>query len=233
MPNQLSRRPGSKPGRWQKKKGVTLVKMCGQLPVVADIDVDRNEMTKNFFGAIASTKRDRLEHFVTVANRTALEFNEGDRATCILTNYAAIHVLRGLGLDPRPLRVECGIFPDVHKLSGTILGSRHRGRRASPGMWNGHLVTILGSEWLLDPTVDQANKADEWGPEISIDPLVVPISEKFLDPTTSTQAWGHGRSCRARYIIFPRQTGFARTPDARPSHWMPLTKIISAKWGVN
>ena len=105
------------------------------------------------------------------------------------------------------------------------------GEEGGAGKWHGHLVAVIGNERLLDATVDQSHKP-EWGVGIGIDPLVLPISAEFLDPSICTLTWASGRYCSARYCVFPRQTGFVRAPDARPSHWMPLAERIAADWCV-
>lgn len=89
-----------------------------------------------------------LKLFVTLANRIALKFNKGETGTCILTSYAIVYVLRDRGLDARPLRVECAVYPDSREHCGTILGCHQYqwGRKAKPGMWRGHLVRWPGRE---------------------------------------------------------------------------------------
>jgi hypothetical protein len=79
----------------------------------------------------------------------------------------------------------------------------------------------IGQEWLLDPTLDQANK-EEWG-AVCVRPLVIPITEDFFSGET---IFLRLPEVRFRYTIFPRQIGFKSAPDARPSHWMPLAKVF-------
>ena len=52
---------------------------------------------------------------------------------------------------------------------------------------------------------------------------------EFFDPLSRQEAsvvWATGRQCTARYSVSPRQIGFARAPDARPSHRMPLAEPL-------
>jgi hypothetical protein len=170
-----------------------------------------------------------LQRLVIATNRLAAEFNDGALDTCVLTSHALTHAARRLSHNARPLRVETAVFPDDRKLIATILGAVGRpSSKASSGKWHGHLAVLIDDVWLLDPTLDQANKP-EWGVQYRVKPLATRLTEDF---------W-HGRSqmlsvdnCTVRYKLYPRQNGFARAPDARPSHWRPLADLI-LDWGQN
>ena len=117
---------------------------------------------------------------VTIASRIAFEFN-GSRDTCILTSFALNDVLQRLGYSSRPLRVEAAVFPDAPKAVGTILGWTNppgRRRAAKPDHWWGHLAVLVDEMWLLDATLDQANK-QEWPRSMRVGPLAVRLSENF------------------------------------------------------
>src|SRR5262245_52090077 len=121
-----------------------------------------------------------LQQLVTIANQVAADFN-GARDTCVLTSYALCDVLQRLGYTSRPLRIEAAVFPDDRKFYGTILGGFSepgRRRAASPNKWWGHLAVLAEDAWLLDATLDQANK-EEWPLAIHVGPLVVRLEEKF------------------------------------------------------
>jgi hypothetical protein len=164
-----------------------------------------------------------FQKLVTITNRVAIRFN-GSRSTCVLTSFALHDVLQRLGYDSHPLRIEAAVFPDDRKLCGTILGSLCGCRQAaSPGMWRGHLAVVVDDEWLLDPTLDQANKK-EWPPSMRVGPPVVRISEKFWSEHGSILV--QVDKCSVRFSPHPRQVGFANTGDARPSHWKPLADRI-------
>jgi hypothetical protein len=151
----------------------------------------------------------KLQNIVTVANRVAAEFN-GSRNTCILTSFALHNVLQRLGYNSRPLRIEAAVFPNDRKFYGTILGGwREPGSRqaASPDKWWGHLAVAIENEWLLDPTLDQANKKER-PRSMRVGPLAIRLPEKF---------WAeHGsiliqvNKCSVRFSPHPRQVGFAR-----------------------
>ena len=142
----------------------------------------------------------------------------------MLTSFALHDVLQRLGYGSRPLRIEAAVFPDDRKLCGTILGTRSGCRRvASPGKWRGHLAVVVEDEWLLDPTLDRANKK-KWPRSMRVGPLAIRLSGEF---------WAeHGsiliqvNKCSVRFSPHPRQTGFANAGDARPSHWKPLADRI-------
>jgi len=170
-----------------------------------------------------SDVRAELARLVTIANRVAFEFN-GSRDTCILTSFALNDVLQRLQYSSRPLRVEATVFPDDRKLIGTILGGwsqSGRRRAAKPDMWWGHLAVAVEDQWLLDPTLDQANKK-EW--PVRVGPLAVRLSDKFWVERGSVLVRTNG--CDVRFSPHPRQNGFANAGDARPSHWRPLADRI-------
>jgi hypothetical protein len=164
-----------------------------------------------------------FQKLVTTANRVAFEFNES-RSTCVITSFALSDALQRLGYDSRPLRIKAVVFPDDPKLIGTILGGWGQlGRRpaASPGNWWGHLSVVVEDTWLLDPTLDQANK-EEW--PVRVGPLAVRLSEKFWAEHGSILVRTNG--CGVRFSPHPRQNGLAYAGDARPSHWRPLADLI-------
>jgi hypothetical protein len=170
--------------------------------------------------------RSKFQQLVTIANRVAVEFNDGSRDTCVLTSFALHNVLQRLGYNSRPLRIEAAVFPDDRKLCGTVLGgwSEPGSRRAaSPGMWRGHLAVVVEDDWLLDATIDQANKK-EWPRSMRVGPLTVKLSEKFWAEYGSILV--RTNSCTVRFSPLPRQNGFAHAGDARPSHWRPLADRI-------
>ena len=158
-----------------------------------------------------------FQNLVATANQVAAKFN-GTRDTCVLTSYALHDVCKRLGYKSRPLRIEAAVFPDDRKFYGTILGGfSEPGRRqaASPGMWRGHLAVLVEDAWLLDPTLDQANKK-EWPRAIHVGPLAVRLTKKFWAEWGSILVRTNG--CTVRLCPHPRQNGFANAGDARPSH---------------
>jgi hypothetical protein len=165
---------------------------------------------------------------VHLTNATSLEFN-GHPSTCILTSYALHNVLQRTGFDSSLLRVEVGVFPDDRNLCAVILGGG-RARQSVPEMWSGHLVVIVGKQWLLDATLDQANEVHNWPSACRVGPAVVEVTPQFFEdrPCPHQVLVQMGNTC-VRYTRYHRQKGFAHAPDARPSHWMPLADIIMAK----
>jgi hypothetical protein len=169
-----------------------------------------------------------LTRLVTIANKEAFKFCRF-RDSCVLTSYALNDVLRRLGYDSKPLRIEAAVFPDERNTVGTILGGIHSDFRrpaAQPGNWWGHLAVLVDGEWLLDATIDQANKR-EWPKGARVGPLAVKLPAKF---------WGERghvmiktNQCGVRLTRYPRQVGFAHAGDARPSHWLPLADRIFQK----
>ena len=181
---------------------------------------------------------EELKAIVMLANHVACEFNEGYLDTCILTSYALAAALTDLGYaDVRPVRVEAGSFPDDHKLYGVVLGRLHHEPgsprvRASDGRWRGHLAVCIGQSWLLDPTLDQSNYANgtQWADAgVGVEPVAASIPPRFWDLESHRRLlWVRFSAVSTRYLLAP-QKGFARAPDARPSHWRPLAKEIT-RW---
>ena len=173
---------------------------------------------------------EKFKAIVITANRVAREFNDGDLDTCVLTSYALAAALTDLGYaNARPVRVEAASFPDDPKLHGAILGWRGSGRRAPKGYWKGHLVVCIGQSWLLDPTLDQSNDINgtQWADAgVRVEPVATPLAPEFWDLDLSHQQWVRFPAVLTRYLLVP-QKGFARAPDARPSHWRPLAKEIT------
>jgi hypothetical protein len=172
-----------------------------------------------------------LQDLVVLTNAEAFACN-GSRDTCISTSFALSHVLQQLDYNARPLRVEAAVFPDDRKVYGTLLGRPSR-QAAEPGMWYGHLAVAIDKEWLLDATIDQANK-DEWPAGAHVGPIVVWLTAEFWTSdfwTASACVFVQVGESRVRFCKFPRQNGFARTDEARPSRWRPLADRILDRVG--
>jgi hypothetical protein len=168
-----------------------------------------------------------FQKLADVANRVAAYYSRS-RSTCILTSFALSDALQRMGYNSRPLRIEAAVFPDDPKLYGTILGAIDNGgngRRpaAAPDKWCGHLAVVVDDEWLLDATLDQANKKN-WPQSMRVGPLAVRLPQEFW--TEQKVLLLQVNESTVRFILHPRQVGFAYKPDARPSHWRPLAEMI-------
>jgi hypothetical protein len=170
------------------------------------------------------TIEEQLKTIVQVTHDVSLRYNEGVRNTCILTSYALADVLQRLGADAYPLRVVAGVLPRPNKLYASVLGKMSHGPR-SPGAWKGHLVVAIKKEWLLDPTLDQANDYNQWPSSLCVSPAVVRLNDEFWN---GRLVWmdGLGPEERSRtivrYSLYRKQHGFANSPAARPSYWKPV-----------
>jgi hypothetical protein len=199
----------------------------------------RNQFQKGPSGnreAMPMTAIEEFKAIVIMANRVARWFNDGALDTCVLTSYALAAALTDLGYaDARPVRVQAASFPEDRNLLASILGSTGAGRRATDGYWWGHLAVCIGQSWLLDPTLDQSNDADGWvDAGIGVEPVAAPLTPEFWDldlQSSQRLLWVHFSAVSTRYMLVP-QKGFARAPNARPSHWRPLaTEITKAlRW---
>jgi hypothetical protein len=169
-----------------------------------------------------------LDAVCRLTNEVALDFNGGDPASCVLTSHALAYVLQALGHDAYPLRVQARAYPAAMKSVMVVLGGLSDGyrRKASPGMWGGHLAVVAGG-YLLDPTFDQVNTnrtRNRWPAAVRYTPMVIPIDQSFLDgDRTICVRFPKGQ---ADWMAYPRQCGFARAGDARPSHWKPLAEAV-------
>jgi hypothetical protein len=165
-----------------------------------------------------------LKYLVDAANEESFAAT-GERATCVLTAHALNAVLQELGWRSYLLRVETTVHhPTNRAFAGCVLGRGPWERRATaPGMWRGHLVVAVETTWLLDPTLDQANKP-EWGRH-RVGPLAVRLPGSFwIDPRGHRVAVGE---LEVSYRPYCRpQSGFASKVDARPSRWRPIAERV-------
>jgi hypothetical protein len=183
---------------------------------------------------------DYMQSLVETANACAYAML-GYRNSCILTSYALADVLCSQGFNAYPLRIEAHVFPgdnDDRRYIGTTLGWDGDGTRrpaAKPGCWHGHLGVAVDRDWLLDPTIDSANKPD-WPAQIG--PTAIALPPEFWDPPVPyTGRRGSVKldlpGIMVRWVPYRKQVGFASAGDARPSHWRPLAAAIWAKLGAH
>jgi hypothetical protein len=168
-----------------------------------------------------------LQAMCALFNRAIFEFYES-RASCIFSTAVVCDVLRQTLNWPHiyPMRVEAAVFRE--RGPGCILGSAGDGTRrpaAEPGMWRGHLVTVIqdsdgDEEYLIDTTLDQVNDNH---PELDAKPCVVylphtpwrepPRWEGALKWTGNMPIFGNGAT--VRYVEFHRQNGWKSAGDFR------------------
>src|SRR6478672_4525247 len=104
---------------------------------------------------VANDRHETLIEFCQLANREILKFY-GDRASCVFSTGVCCDVLNHFNIKAEPLRVTAAVFSDDGTVA-TMLGSDGCGQRmkaASPNRWNGHLVSLVEDEYLLDSTLD-------------------------------------------------------------------------------
>ena len=122
--------------------------------------------------------------------------------SCIGSTRIALDVFNSFGIRAWPLKVQAAIMnvamqenlerleqaqdkrkealEQVYKETGAhcmVIGEK-KGDEDEPGKWNGHLVAIVGSRWLVDASIDQANR-----PQRNIklpDVLVAPLVNDFV-----------------------------------------------------
>ena len=170
-----------------------------------------------------------LQNIVDETNK-AMRMEWGSSDCCILSSYAIQHVLRQLEFENvNLLRVTCHIQPSKSEY-GVVMGSDGNGSKqpkTEPGQWKGHLVTTVGTKWILDATLDQVNDQifrytcdyDQF-----VKPLLGELSPEFWD--NKTVYFNLDNKTSVQYSIFKRQVGFKNIPHARPSHWMPIAEKV-------
>ena len=88
-------------------------------------------------------------------------------------------------------------------------------------MWRGHLAVVVEDEWLLDPTLDQANKK-KWPRSMRVGPLTVQLAEKFWAEHGSIVVRTNG--CSVRFSPHPQQVGLPM--PATPGHHTGSRSLI-------
>jgi hypothetical protein len=171
-----------------------------------------------------------VQDMCALFNREIFEFYES-RDSCIFSTAVVCDVLRRTLDWPHihPMRVEAAVFPEKNG-PGCVLGSAGDGSRlpaAEPGMWHGHLVTVIqdsdgDDEYLIDTTLDQVNINH---PELDARPCVVylphtrwqepPRWEGALKWTGNMHLFGNGTT--VRYCKFHRQNGWKSAADFCPN----------------
>ena len=164
----------------------------------------------------------QLSDFCLLTNRL-IRRHYGKPDCCVFATGVNCEVLQYFELKAEPLRVETSIFPDDRKLYGCVLGGIGDGTRrpaAKRDMWYGHLVSLVEDNFLLDSTLDQANKGNR---RLNVKPLVIDLrATQWFDPnppwigapwTGLLTPWP---GVQVRYTRFPRQTGWKNAGDFRP-----------------
>lgn len=191
------------------------------------VNIDKAGSFRNPYQAekLINFEHQTLHKICTLTNSCALKYN-GCLDTCISTSYALSHVLKKKGFDAKPYRIEAVVRPDdeLNYLPGVALGSKEKCKSAGPGYWHGHLGVCVGKKWLLDPTLDQANK-ENWGDHLKVKPVTIPLFPEFWD------RWGDAvhinfKTTTVRYRLHQSQVGFKTVFDSWEQQWMPLAEII-------
>jgi hypothetical protein len=159
----------------------------------------------------------QLVGFCLLANREIFRYY-GSHHSCVFSTGVICELLAHFGIKAEPLRVEAGIFPDDRKLPGCVLGSSGDGTRrpaAKPDHWQGHLVSLVENRYLIDTTLDQADR------HLNARPVVIDLTRTtwFKPNLRSGQCTGLLRlwdGVLVRYSPAPRQVGWKHAGDFRP-----------------
>lgn len=146
--------------------------------------------------------------------------------SCIASTAICVDVLTRLGILAEPLAVRLMIFnqPFVARIEQTGIfpkgdeikewtaedGSYSVGigfGPAQPGKWPGHLVAIAEKKYLIDISVDQANRPI-YGMEFK--PIFIEVEEEFFSGTPRVFSYN---GCTFRYDAIPQNLGYQSSPD--------------------
>jgi len=87
-----------------------------------------------------------------------------------------------------------------------VVGSRGE---AMPRRWPGHLVALVYGSWIVDATVQQANRPEK---NIEIKPLIFQGTEEFLRGERSQRITEPLNGCAVFYDAFPEDKTWASKP---------------------
>jgi hypothetical protein len=106
---------------------------------------------------------------------------DGNSAYCINGAALLMDYVNSKGGAAEVMQVELAFFPADPQYPGTILGNVERIGKASPGMWKGHLVTIIhhdAKSFLADLTSTQVAIPDV--EDAVLPPLMFEVDEEWL-----------------------------------------------------
>jgi hypothetical protein len=148
---------------------------------------------------------------------------DGYSGYCINGAALLMDYINSKGGNAEVMQVELAFHPADPTYSGTILGfDGYVGRRkkAAPGMWNGHLVTIIhhgDKSYLADPTSTQVELPDV--EDAVLPPQMFEVDEGWLAGKKTLFAWGgsvsyeykhHEDTQLVRYKAFPKKRAYER-----------------------
>ena len=114
---------------------------------------------------------------------------------CIASTRIAIDVLDYFKINAKPLSVKVEIFNEamVKRIEAGVHGGSHEERikwfeedgswgigigfGGQPGRWPGHLVALVENKWLLDMSLDQANRPERM---IFLRPCYSEVTQEFM-----------------------------------------------------
>ena len=115
----------------------------------------------------------------------------------------------------------------TEEFKAIVIMANRVAREFNDGALDTCVLSSYALSWLLDPTLDQINARTQWADAgIGVEPVATSLAPEFWDLDLSHQQWVRFPAVLTRYLLVP-QKGFARAPDARPSHWRPLAKEIT------
>jgi hypothetical protein len=161
------------------------------------------------------------------------------RRTCIAHTRLATIVARQAGIRAEPLACKLVILNDQAFVRAQELGRELAADDYEDGMWSlgigygqdpeqkgydGHVVTVIERRWVLDLTLDQADRPQH---NIHLRPGWFALPERFLSGEEG--ATGILDGTFLRYTAMPDDRGFLTVPDwvkLRPSD--PIVRQVTA-----
>jgi hypothetical protein len=137
-------------------------------------------------------------------------------AECLLYTRIVVEAARRLGLDAYPLAVRYVLYPPGWETSKVVvaLGTTAAERAASGATWlepagsaerwPGHVLAVVDRRWLVDPTLDQANR---YCPALELAPFAYRVPD-----AREAERWQRGRAT----ATITTTDGTTMRLDARP-----------------
>jgi len=184
---------------------------------------------------VVKFRMDKLKHIMSLAKIARPKILEKFRAdSCIVSTAIGIDVLTKFGILAEPLPVQVMIFnkPFIDRIGQTGVlptgdelkswtkedGSYSIGigvdGHSKHGKWDGHLVIVAEKRYLVDLSIDQANRPD-YG--MVFEPIVVEVNDSFFHGKHShifrIASSIDANDCVFRYVAVPSNQGYHLSPD--------------------